>query len=139
MKTNTWELVPWPNHKKEIGYRWVFKLKLRDNGYVERYKARLVAKGFTQTEGIDYLDTFSLVVKMTTVKGFMEIIAAQNWPLFQIDVNMTFLHGDLNEEVYMKSPSGVHFPHPNMVCKIQISLYGLKHTSRQSNTKLTEC
>lgn len=97
-----------------------------------------MAKGFTQTEGLDYIDTFSPVVKMTTIRVFMTIAVAQHWPLFQLDVNTTFLHGDLLEEFYMQPPHGISFPHPNMVCKLQKLLDGLKQASRQWNTKLTE-
>lgn len=120
-------------HQMQMG----FKFEIHANGTVERYKACLAAKGFTQTRGLDYLDTFIPVVKMKTIRVLMAIAVVHNWTLFQLGLNKTFLHGDFNEKVYMKVLSGVGTPHTNIVCKLQRSLYGLKQVSRQWNTKLT--
>lgn len=123
---------------KSIEFKWVFKLKMHANRTVERYKARLVTKGFTQTDGLDYMDTFIHVVKMTTIRVLMAIATIHDWPLFQLDVNTTFLHGDLNDEFYMRVSPSLGLPHPNFVCKLQRSPYGLKQASRQWNNKLID-
>ena len=85
-----------PPHKKAIGCKWVYRVKYKVNGTVERYKARLVAKGFTQEEGLDFTKTFSLVAKMTSIKIFLAIVVVRGWHLVQLDVNNVFLHGDLH-------------------------------------------
>ncbi|XP_073219786.1 uncharacterized protein [Cicer arietinum] len=123
---DTWELTTLPPNKSAIGCKWIFKLKFYADGSNKRYKARLVAKGFSQTEGLDYLETFSPVIKMTTLRLLLSAAASNNWFLFQLDINTAFLHGDLVEDVYMKIPSGLHVENRNLVCKIKRSLYGLK-------------
>ena len=103
-KNEAWDLVELPTGRNPIGKKWVFKKKLNVEGKVEKCKARLVAKGYSQVEGIDFGDIFSPVAKLTSIIFMLFVAAAFDFELEQMDVKTTFLHGDLEEESYMKQP-----------------------------------
>ncbi|KAL5777409.1 hypothetical protein ACOSP7_010335 [Xanthoceras sorbifolium] len=131
MSNQTWELAELPPGKKALHNKWVFRIKEEQNGN-KRYKARMVVKGFQQKEGIDYNEIFSPVVKLTTIRLVLKIVAAENLHLEQLDVKTAFLHGDLEEEIYMRQPEGFkEAGKENLVCRLKKSLYGLKQAPRQ--------
>lgn len=112
-------------------------MKLRSDGSLERYKARLVILGNRQEEGIDYKETFVPVVKMTTARIMLQVSATKNWELHQMDFHNAFLHGHLDEEVYMKLPPGFTSTAPGQVCRLKKSLYGLRQAPRCWFAKLS--
>ncbi|KAH9760840.1 Integrase catalytic domain-containing protein [Citrus sinensis] len=127
-----WDLVELPKEAKDIGCKWVFKIKRDSLGNIERYKARLVAKGFTQQERINYHDTFSPVSKKDSFRIIMTLVAHFDMELHQMDVKTTFLNGDLEEEVHMRQPEGfISEGNDHLVCKLKKSIYGLKQASGQ--------
>src|SRR5438270_2731243 len=130
-KNNTWELVTLPAGKRAVGCKWVYTVKQTPEGKVDKYKARLVAKGYSQTYGIDYDETFAPVAKMSTVRMLVFCAANFGWPLHQVDIKNAFLHGDLQEEVYVEMPPGFGTQQTTgKVCRLKKSLYGLKQSPR---------
>ncbi|KAG8503188.1 hypothetical protein CXB51_001036 [Gossypium anomalum] len=130
---NTWTICPLPSHHRTIGYKWLFKVKQKADGTVERYKARLVAKGFSKHAGTDFKDTFSPVVRAATIRTVLALAMTKGWPLHQVDVNNAFLNGELTEEIFMDQPPGFEVPDLNgqkMVCKLNKALYGLRQALR---------
>jgi Reverse transcriptase (RNA-dependent DNA polymerase) len=130
-RNDTWEIVELKKGNKTVGCKWVFSVKYGANGKVERYKAMLVAKGYTQTYGIDFQETFSPVAKLNTIRVLLSFAANLDWPLHQFDVKNAFLHGDLEEEIYMDPPPGYEgLRNKGLVCKLKKPLYGLKQSPR---------
>lgn len=124
-------MVELPNGRKPVGSKWVFKKKLNAVGKVEKYKARLIAKGYSQVGGIDFGENFSPVAKLTSIRFLLSLAVAFDLEIEQMDVKIALLHGDLDEEIYMKKPEGFTVKgKKELVCKLKNSLYGLKQSPR---------
>lgn len=120
-----------------VGSKWIFKVKYKPDGTIERHKARLVAQGFTQTPELDYFDTFNPVIKPVTMRIILTLVASVNWPVHQLDFNNAFLNGILQENVYMAQLQGFEDKNtPSYVCKLHEDLYGLKQAPRAWFDKL---
>lgn len=127
----TWDLVEVTQRINVVGCRWVFTIKYNPDGSIDKYKARIVAKGYHQQQGVDYTDTFSPVIKATTIRLILGLAVNCDWPVRQIDVNTAFLQGHLKEEVFMSQPPGFQdLNNPTHVCRLTKAIYGLKQTPR---------
>lgn len=126
-KDETWELTDLPAGAKKIGVKWVYKTKLNENRELNKHKARLVAKGYAQQYGVDYTEVFAPVARMDTVRMIIALAAQRGWIVYQLDVKSAFLHGELNEDVFVEQPRGYEKKDsPNKVYKLKKALYGLK-------------
>jgi hypothetical protein len=137
IRNNTWDLVPRPGDRRIISNKWVLTKKYDANGVLLRFKARLVARGFTRVPGLDFTDTFAPTLKSTPRRLLFALTAGLNLELHHLDIETAFLHGDLDEDIYMEQPPYFVDPQfPQYVCKLKKSLYGLKQSPRMWHLKL---
>jgi hypothetical protein len=137
-QNGTWQLVPHRPGVNIIDSKWVYKIKRNSDGSIERYKARLVAKGFRQRYGQDYEDTFSPVVKPTTIRLLLSLAVSRGWHLQQLDIQNAFLNGVLEEEVFMRQPPGFEdATRPSHLCHLRKAIYGLKQPPRAWHARLS--
>ena len=126
-KNVIWKITNLLKGKSVVSIKWVCTIKYNLDGSVNKYKTHLATCVFTQTNGIHYQETFSLVAKLNTIKVLLSLAINLDWPLYQMDVKNAFLNGDLEEEVYMEIPLGVRtFKNSHQVYRLYKSLYGLK-------------
>jgi hypothetical protein len=131
VKNDTWELTDLPSGVKTIGVKWIFKMKLNEHGEVDKYKARLVAKGYSQQYGVDYAEVFAPVARLDTIRVVISLAALNSWMIYQLDVKSAFLHGELDEEVFVDQPPGYeHKEQKSKVYRLKKALYGLKQAPR---------
>ena len=131
VQNDTWSLVPRPAHANVVSGKWVFRHKHNSDDTLAWYKARRVVRSFRQEEGVDYDETFSPVVKPSTICVILSLAMSHSWPVHQLDVKNAFLHDTLSETVYCQQPLGFEDPvAPSHVCLLRKSLYGLKQAPR---------
>lgn len=139
-RNNTWSLIPLHSGRKVIGCKWLFRLKLKPSGDIERYKVRLVVQRFNQDYGVDCFKTFSPIVKPTTNRIVLTIAMSNGWVICQLDVRNGLLNGELTEELYMRQPVGfVNSSHPNHVLLLKKAPYGLKKSPQAWFSKFSTC
>ena len=136
MENGTWELVQLPPDRKAIGCKWLFKTKEDEKGNIVRYKARLVAQGFTQKFGVDFDEVFAPVARQETFRILLTIASRRKMVAKHVDVKTAYLHGKLEETIYMKQPAGYSTGDDKTVCRLKKSLYGLKQSARVWNHKI---
>ena len=111
-KTHTWDLVTLPHGKILVGCRWIYKIKTKSNGFMNRYKAHLVTRGFTQEYGTDCEETFTPIAHLTSIQSLLTAGVSKHWDMWKMDVKNAFLNGNLHDEVYLKPPPG--YPSSNI-------------------------
>jgi len=138
----TWKLTWVKTGKALVANKWVFTVKRRADGTIERYKGRLVAKGFSQRPGLDYVDTYAPVTTLKTVRGVVAVATHRGYGMHHVDIKNAYLHAELEEEVFMRLPEGFEVPPPppgaseedgQYAWKLEKSLYGLKQAGHNFN------
>ena len=136
IQNSTWIICQLPPGRTAITGKWIFTFKPGYKEVAPRFKARFVARGYSQIYGLDFVDTYSPVVKHYSLRAVLAIAAAKNLEMIQLDIKTAFLNGDLQEEIYMEQPEGFVIPGKEKhVCRLLKSLYGLKQASRAWNQK----
>jgi len=133
-ESGTWILVDAPSGANIVGSKWVFRVKKDADGNILRKKARLVAQGFSQVPGVDYFDTYAPVARLASIRTVLALAARQNMELHQIDIKGAYLNGELtpDEVIYMRQPPEyASRDHPNRVCRLQKTIYGLRQSGRR--------
>jgi hypothetical protein len=123
IKNNVWKIVPRQKSKDVVSSKWLFKIKHAVDGSIEKYKARFVAHGFSQKEGIDYEEAFSLVARYTSITTIIALATKMKWKLHQMDVKKAFLNGVIEKELYIEQPQGFEVEdRKSHVCKLKKAL-----------------
>ena len=126
----TWDLVELPPGEKTIGTKWVFRIKRKADGSIERFKARLVAQGFSQRPGFDYLETYASTLRSATIRLILALAAIEDLHLRSVDISHAFVQSDIDAVVYLRQANGFQVKGPNWVYRLNKSLYGLKQSPR---------
>jgi hypothetical protein len=132
MANNTFTVVTRPRDCSEVSMRWVYSLKYKPNGEIERFKARLVARGFSQIHGVNYTETFAPTIRIDSLRVFLAIVAIEDLECDVVDVCNAFTEADLKEKVYLTPPPMIEV-RPGQVLRCNRSLYGLKQAARDWN------
>ncbi|MCO5576601.1 hypothetical protein L7F22_030414 [Adiantum nelumboides] len=128
----TWTLASLPPGRQPISCKWILHYKLKSDGSIDRYKAHLVARGFSQKPSLDYSETFSPVLSMTSFRVIVALAAHYQFHLHQLDIKTAFLHGDLDEELYLQQrPHYKDSTSPHYVCRLHKAIYGFKQSPQQ--------
>ena len=138
LENGTWSIVQLPPGQKAIGSKWVYRIKHKADGSVERFKARIVAQGFSQRPGYDYTETFASTMRAASIRTILALAAIEDLHLRSVDISHAFINSDIDAEIYMKQPEGFQQNGPEYVCKLNKSLYGLKQSPRLWSKRLAE-